>query len=119
MDPTFAAFLMLLTSVPGIGPALPYVPLVCGLAALTDVLIPPPPAGSVWVVPRKIIHYLGLNFGYARNALPAGYAPVTKSEDLIAAVEKDVAEGADPVVTLAPTSPLSSAAPLSTVAAKT
>lgn len=77
MDPTFAAFLGLLSDVPVLGPVLPYLPLVCGLAAIADALIPPPAQGSRWVPVRQVAHVLGLNFGYARNAVPAGAIPAT------------------------------------------
>ena len=45
-----------------------------GVCAVLDAMLPQPPAGSLWVVPRRILSAIGANWLNARNVLPAGAA---------------------------------------------
>ncbi|GAC1500198.1 MAG: hypothetical protein NVS1B6_06380 [Steroidobacteraceae bacterium] len=54
-----------------------YIFAVMGIAAALDALLPPTPAGSRWVLPRKALHLIGANFLNARNAVPAGAVPAS------------------------------------------
>ena len=74
------SLIALLATVPYVGPFLPYIPLVCGLAAIADAALPPTPAGSSWVGARKVLHVLAINVGSARNAVPAGAIPASVAE---------------------------------------
>ena len=74
------SLIALLATVPYVGPFLPYIPLVCGLAAIIDAVVPPPPEGSPWVGARKVVHMMALNIGYARNAVPSGAIPASVAE---------------------------------------
>ena len=98
MDPTLIGSLIaLLQSVPYAGPFLPYIPLVCVMAAITDAAFPPPPAGSIWVGPRTVIHILAFNFANSRNAVPAGAIPASVAahvnEVRAVAAEVEIAAG--------------------------
>lgn len=73
----------LMATIPYVGPVLPYIPLVCGIAAIVDAVVPPPMNGSMWVPLRAFVHILALNVGYARNALPTVIAQ--KSTDAVRA----------------------------------
>ena len=98
MDPTLIGSLIaLLQSAPYVGPFLPYIPLVCGVAAIIDFAFPPPPAGSMWVGPRTVVHILALNIMNARNAVPAGAIPASVAahveEVRAVAAEVEIAAG--------------------------
>ncbi len=82
MDPTtiaLQAVIAYLASIPAIGPALPFLPLLLPLCALIDALVPQPAAGSVWVVPRKLVSAIGFNFLHASNAVQPGALPASVS----------------------------------------
>lgn len=68
------SLIALMATIPYVGPALPYIPLACGLAAILDAVVPPPADGSAWVPLRAFLHIMALNVGYARNAVPTGSA---------------------------------------------
>lgn len=44
------------------------VPVVVAVASALDAVLPPPAAGSWWVWPRRLLSWLALNVGHARNA---------------------------------------------------
>lgn len=102
-DPTLALLIGELRSVPFLGPVLVYVPPLVLLANVIDAFVPVPPEGSIWVKPRQVVHFVALNFRYARNAVPAGAIPATvaaKVEETKAAaaeLEHAAGEAADAV----------------------
>lgn len=49
-----------------------YAGVAVAVASIADAVIPQPAAGSAWVIPRKVISRLGVNFGHAANAKQAG-----------------------------------------------
>ncbi|MBB3174868.1 hypothetical protein FHR90_002715 [Endobacter medicaginis] len=52
-----------------------------GLCAVLDAMLPQPPSGSPWVLPRRILSAIGANWLNARNlAQPGAAHPVTMSE---------------------------------------
>lgn len=64
-----------IAAIPGIGPALPYI-MALGLICAAASTVMPPPTGSGWYVGLyKIVNFIGMNFGHARNATaPASVA---------------------------------------------
>ena len=77
MDPT--SLVALIAGVPGIGPYLAYLPVLVALCAVLDAALPQPVEGSPWVGVRRVVSFVGINFGAAANlvrpgAIPAGVA---------------------------------------------
>lgn len=68
------SLIALMATIPYVGPALPYIPLACGLAAILDAIVPPPVDGSAWMPLRAFLHIMALNVGYARNSVPTSIA---------------------------------------------
>ncbi len=82
MDPTFAAVLALVPPPFGtyLAMFLTIASAVCLVASSIDAAFPPPAEGSRWVAVRNVIHWLALNRGFARNAVPAGAIPASVAE---------------------------------------
>lgn len=72
--------LALLMSMPGIGPAIPYITLAVAIASMVAAVIPPPaPASSTaYAAFYAVIHRIALNWGNAKAAsAPDPAAPST------------------------------------------
>lgn len=66
---------------------------VMALCAIIDAALPQPAAGSVWVIPRKVVSMIGVNFGNARNAIkPGSEAATVMPSDVLNAVVVNHAE---------------------------
>ncbi len=79
MDPTLAAVLALVPAqyATSVATCIAVVTAACTLASGIDAAFPPPAEGSRWVPVRTVIHWLALNRGFARNAVPAGAIPAS------------------------------------------
>lgn len=100
--------LNIITGVPGVGPALPYIMAVVAVcAALAPMLRPPTqPASGVYPVLYAAVNFIALNFGHAKNATAPAAAPPAKMLGLLAAVIAAAtlsacASGQDPRVAIA------------------
>ncbi len=47
------------------------------LCSMIDAALPQPAAGSAWVIPRKVISFIGANFANARNQIRPGSEAAT------------------------------------------
>lgn len=66
---------------------------VMAICAMVDAALPQPAAGSVWVIPRKVVSMIGINFGNARNAIkPGSEAATIMPSDVLNAVVVNHAE---------------------------
>lgn len=83
MDPVTFSFLINLLPVVYVMPVL-IVIVVCGAI---DAQFPQPKAGSVWIIPRKVISVIGLNVGNAQNRIrPGSEAATIMPSDVMNAV---------------------------------
>ena len=57
-----------LASVPGIGPALPYITALIAVCAALAPMLPPPAGPSAYGTFYSVVNFIGLNLGHARNA---------------------------------------------------
>lgn len=100
MDPTSIGLLM-----HALGLDL-YVPVILALFALCSVLaavLPHPTDGTFWVIPRKILDAVAMNFGHATNAVVDSTVP--KVVAVLAAVESVEAPAKDAPATAAGAAP--------------
>lgn len=60
----------LITSIPGIGPFIPYIVAFGGVCAVIATVLPPPAAGAktAYVVLYQAVNWCALNIGHAKNA---------------------------------------------------
>lgn len=65
-----------IASIPGIGPYLPYIGAagVCCMAIAT-VMPPPKSTTGAYAIAYKVVNYIGLNIGHARNATDPAVKP--------------------------------------------
>lgn len=64
-----------IASIPGIGPALPYLAALVTVCAALSTALPPGTSGSVYARARTVIRWIGLNFGHAPKANLVGTKP--------------------------------------------
>ena len=83
IDPT--GLITLLSAIPGVGPYIIYLPVLFALCKAITVFVPPPVAGSRWVVPYEIISRIALNRGYAANATVPGMQAEVRDASITAA----------------------------------
>jgi hypothetical protein len=81
----------LIQTIPIIGPYAVWLPVLVLICSALDAVLPQPPAGSIWVTPRKIVSTIGLAIFNARNAIPAG-APKAAAE--VAGIAESIADRA-------------------------
>jgi hypothetical protein len=89
VDPT--GLIAALSAIPGVGPYLIYLPILFAVCKLATVFVPPPPAGSRWIGFYNLISSIGLNRGYARNAVPAGMPVEVRAAALVSAKQATAA----------------------------
>jgi hypothetical protein len=56
------------STIPGIGPAMPYIASAVVLAAVIAPALPPPAAPGIYAAVYRLINLLAVNVGHARNA---------------------------------------------------
>lgn len=66
-----------ISSVPGIGPALPYVAALVTVCAALAPLLPPPTASRAYAGLYRTVNFVAFNMGHARNATAP--EPATKA----------------------------------------
>lgn len=91
VDPT--GVIAALSLIPGVGPYLIYLPILVAACKIVTVVIPPPAAGSRWIVPYNIVSRIALNFGNARNAAVAGMPIEVRDASITAAKQVAAAPG--------------------------
>lgn len=83
VDPT--GVLTFLSTIPWLGPYLPFIVGAFVACKVFTMAVPPPVAGSKFVTVYKVISTLGGNIGFARNATVPGMAPDVRTASITAA----------------------------------
>lgn len=58
----------LISAIPGIGPALPYLSLFVAICAAIATKLPAPAGSTSYGVFYQVVNFIGMNFGEAKNA---------------------------------------------------